>query len=134
MEKGEREVGSVINAWGLLGRGLRGIYRNRRVSSALSPISYLFLEPEGVLYLRVQRVFARDEALDASTTPIVSKRRPGSTTPTYGIPAELWPTVVQHVAEQKEPLRTVAASFGVSHETIRRIMLLVQRQCGQQKA
>ena len=50
---------------------------------------------------------------------------------TYGIPAELWSTVVQRVLEQKEPLRSVAAAYGVSHEMIRRIMLHVQKQGGQ---
>ncbi len=45
----------------------------------------------------------------------------GQNTP-YGIPAEHWPTVVHRVVEQKEPLRTVAAVYGVSHETIRRMM------------
>jgi len=42
--------------------------------------------------------------------------------------------VVQRVVEQKEPLRTVAAGYGVSHETIRRILLHVQQQRGQQEA
>jgi len=37
---------------------------------------------------------------------------------------------VQRVLEQKEPLHIVAAAFGVSHETIRRIMLDVQKQRG----
>ena len=46
----------------------------------------------------------------------------GPKQPNYGIPADLWPTVVQRVVEQKEPLRTVAAAYGVSHETIRRII------------
>ena len=39
---------------------------------------------------------------------------------------------MQRVVEQKDPLRTVAAAYGVSHETIRRIMLHVQKQRGQQ--
>jgi hypothetical protein len=42
--------------------------------------------------------------------------------------------VVQRVVEQKEPLRTVAAAYGVSHETIRRILLHVPKQRGQQDA
>ena len=54
--------------------------------------------------------------------------------PNYSIPAELWPTVVQRVVEQKEPLRIVAAAYGVSQETIRRIILHVQQQRGQQEA
>jgi Zn-dependent peptidase ImmA (M78 family) len=42
--------------------------------------------------------------------------------------------VVQRVVEQKEPLRTVAAAYGVSHETIRRILLHAHKQRGQQEA
>jgi Zn-dependent peptidase ImmA (M78 family) len=42
--------------------------------------------------------------------------------------------VVQRVVEQKEPLRTVAAAYGVSHETIRRLLLHIQKPFGQQEA
>ena len=42
--------------------------------------------------------------------------------------------MVQRVLEQQESLRTVAAAYGVSHETIRRILLVVQKQRGQQEA
>ena len=38
------------------------------------------------------------------------------------------------IVEQKELLRSVAAAYGVSHETIRRIMLHVQKQRGQKEA
>jgi hypothetical protein len=117
----------------LLGSGLKGIDRNRRVSNSLSPIFYLFLAPIGKLYLKVQELLDHDEAHDASPPPIVGKRRPGPKQPAYGIPAEHWPTVVHRVVEQKEPLRSVAAAYGVSHEAIRRIMLHVQKQRGQQE-
>jgi hypothetical protein len=59
------------------------------------------------------------------------QRQPGPKHPNYGIPTELWPIIVQRVVEQNEPLRSVAAAYGVSHETIRRIMLHVQKQRGQ---
>jgi len=42
--------------------------------------------------------------------------------------------VVQRVVEQNEPLRAVAAAYGVSPETIRRILLHVQKRRGQQEA
>jgi hypothetical protein len=100
------------------------------VSNALSPIFYLFLTPSGVLYLKVQQLLAHDETHDSSPPPIVSKWRPGPKQPKYGIPTEHWPTILQRVVEQKEPLRKVAAAYGVSHETIRRIMLHVQKQRG----
>jgi hypothetical protein len=41
---------------------------------------------------------------------------------------------MQRVVEQKEPLRTVAAAYSVSYETIRRILLHMHRQRGQQEA
>jgi len=40
---------------------------------------------------------------------------------------------MHRLVEQKEPLRTVAAAYGVSHETIRRIMHHVRKQRGQQE-
>ncbi|HEY6410240.1 MAG TPA: hypothetical protein VIY29_22525 [Ktedonobacteraceae bacterium] len=64
---------------------------------------------------------------------VIKHRRPGPKQLSYGIPTSEWPTVVQRVVEQKEPLRSVAADFGVSHETIRRLLLRVQRQHGQQE-
>ena len=104
------------------------------MSNALSPIFSLFLAPSGKLYLKVQQLLAHDETHDASPPPIVSKRRPEPKQPKYGIPAELWPAVVLRVVEQKKPLRTVAAAYGVSHETIRRMLLHAHLQRGQQDA
>jgi hypothetical protein len=104
------------------------------VSNALSPIFYLFLAPSGKLYLKVQHLLVQDKLVQSSNPPLLKRRRPGPKHPNYGIPTELWPTVVQRVVEQKEPLRTVAAAYGVSHETIRRIILHVQQQGGQQEA
>jgi hypothetical protein len=100
------------------------------VSSSLSPIFSLFLAPTGKLYLKVQDVLAHDEAHGVSPPPIVGKRRPRPKHPAYSISAEHWPTVVQRVVEQKEPLHVVAAAYGVSLKTIRRIMLHVQKQRG----
>src|SRR5579859_5423513 len=96
--------------------------RNRRVSATLSPILYLFLTPSGKLYLKVQHLLAEDELFQRSNPPLIKHRRPGPKHPKYGIPAEHWPTVVHRVMERKEPLRTVADAYGVSHETIRRLI------------
>jgi hypothetical protein len=104
------------------------------VSSSLSPIFYLFLAPSGKLYLKVQHLLKGDELFQRSNLPLLKHRRPGPKHPNYGIPAPVWPTVVHRVVEQKEPLRTVAADYGVSHETIRRIMHHVQNQRGQQES
>ena len=98
------------------------------MSNTLSPIFSLFLAPSGKLYLKVQHLLAGDELVQRSNPPFLKHRRPGPKHPNYGIPADLWPTVVQRVVEQKEPLRSVAAAYDVSHETIRRIVLHVQKQ------
>src|SRR5215471_7934776 len=103
------------------------------MSNSLSPIFSLFLIPSGVLYKKVQNLLAEDELAQRSNPPLLKHRRPGAKHPIYGIPAELWPTVVHRVVEQQEPLRTVAADFGVSHETIRRIMRHVKKQHGQRE-
>jgi hypothetical protein len=104
--------------------------RNRRVSSTLSPIFYLFLAPAGTLYLKVQQLLAHDKTHDASPPPLVGKRRPGPRQPNYAIPPEHWPTIIHRVVENNEPLRQVADEYGVSHETIRRIILRVKKQRG----
>ena len=104
------------------------------MSNTLSPIFYLFLAPSGKLYLKVQHLLSEDKLFQSSDPPLLKRRRTGPKQPNYGIPTELWPTVVQRVVERKEPLRTVAAAYDVSHETIRRIVLHVQKQCGQQEA
>ena len=104
------------------------------MSNSLSPIFYLFLAPSGKLYLKVQHLLAGDELVQSSHPPLLKRRRPGPKHSNYGIPADLWPTVVQRVVEQKEPLRTVAAAYDVSHETIRRIVFHIQKQRGQQEA
>ncbi len=104
------------------------------MSNTLSPIFYLFLAPSGKLYLKVQHLLAGDELVQSSNPPLLKRRRPGPKHPNYGIPTELWPMVVQRVVEQQEPLRTVAAAYGVSHETIRRIVLHVQKQQRQEGA
>jgi hypothetical protein len=104
------------------------------VSSTLSPIFYLFLAPSGKLYLKVHHLLAGDELFQGSNPPLLKHRRPGSKHPNYCIPAPVWPTIVHRVVEQQESLRAVAADYGVSHETIRRIMLHVQNQRGQQES
>jgi hypothetical protein len=103
------------------------------VSTTLSPIFYLFLVPSGKLYLKVHHLLAGDELLQRRNPPLLKRRRPGPKQPNYGLPADLWPTVVQRVVEQKEPLRSVAAAYDVSYETIRRVVLHVQKQREQQE-
>ena len=104
------------------------------MSSSLSPIFYLFLIPSGILYQKVQRLLAEDEAPEGSHPHVMKHLRPGPKRPIYGIPASEWPTVVRRVEEKKEPLRSVAAAYGASHETILRILRHVQQQRGKQEA
>jgi hypothetical protein len=82
----------------------------------------------------MQHLLAEDETPEGSHPPAIKHRRPGPKHPIYGIPTSEWPTVAQCVVEQKEPLRTVAAVYGVSHETIRRVLLHVANQRVQQDA
>jgi hypothetical protein len=80
------------------------------------------------LYQKVQRLLVEDETPEESHSPVLKHRRLGPKRITYGLPASEWPTVVQRVVERQESLRTVAAAFGVSPETIRRIVLHIQKQ------
>ena len=89
------------------------------MSGSLSPIFYLFFAPTRILYQKVQHLLAEDESTGQSHPPLLKRRRPGPKHPKYGIPIELWPIIVHRVVEQKELLRTVAAAYGVTHETIR---------------
>ena len=78
-----------------------------------------FVAPHGKLH---QRLLALEQML-GTLPPIVSaQQHPGPREPHHGIPAEEWPNVVRRVLEQHESLRHVAAAYGVSHETIRRIL------------
>ena len=72
-KRGDREVESTINAWGLLLSGQKATDRNRRVSSPLSPIYYLFLSPSGKLYQKVQHLLAEEERAEGSPPPVVIK-------------------------------------------------------------
>jgi len=82
----------------------------------------------------VQYLLAADETAQRSNPPHIKHRRPGPKHPNYGIPAEHWPMVMHRVVEQKEPLRTVAAAYGVSHETIRRLIRAAAKEHLQQEA
>ena len=54
--------------------------------------------------------------------PVVEiQRRPGPKDMPYGIPEAEWPVVLARV-ENHEPYRKVAADYGVSSETIRRLV------------
>jgi len=97
----------------------RGTDRNRRASNSLSPVLIHFVAPQGKLF---QYLLALEQLL-GSIPPIVSaQQHPGPCEPHQGIPAEEWPNVVRRVREHHESLRQVAAHYGVSHETVRRLL------------
>ena len=79
---------------------------------------YLFQLPSSTLYRKLRIVLSEIE------TPLVieTQRRPGPKDIPYGIPVEEWPTVLKRVLENHESYRTVAKDYGVSRETIRRLV------------
>jgi len=83
------------------------------------------------LYLKAQQLLVQGEAHVATHPPIVDKRPPGPKHPKYAVPAEHWRMIIYRVEENNESLRQVAVEYGVSHETIRRIMFYAQKQRGQ---
>lgn len=54
--------------------------------------------------------------------PALSQRRPGPVQSSRKIPAAEWPNVLRRVIENRESLRKVAGDYGVSYETVRRLV------------
>jgi response regulator of citrate/malate metabolism len=95
----------------------RGTDRNRRATTTLSPILYLFQLPTSTLYQKLQK------NLSEVDVPLVveTQRRPGPKDIPYGIPVEELPTVLARV-ENHASYRNIARDYGVSRETIRRLV------------
>jgi site-specific DNA recombinase len=91
--------------------------RNRRATTTLSPILYLFQIPTSTLSRKLQIVISEIEI----PSVIETQRRPGPKDIPYGIPVEEWPTVLARV-ENLESYRKIARDYGVSRETIRRLV------------
>jgi hypothetical protein len=53
---------------------------------------------------------------------------PGPKKHRYGIPPEEWQSIRRRVLENREPLRQVAGDYGVSYETVRRVILVTHKQ------
>jgi len=90
-----------------------------KATTTLSPILYLFHIPTSTLYQKLQIVLSQDVQAPQVIEP---QRRPGPKDIPYGIPVEEWPTVLKRVLENHESYRTVAKDYGVSRETIRRLV------------
>jgi hypothetical protein len=112
----------------LLGRGLKGIDRNRRASKSLSPTLTLFASPYGKLYLKMQLVIA--QAVINKTSFVIPSWGPDPKKPKQRIPPTEWPTVVGRITENHESLRTIAHDYEVSHETVRCIFLASRNKDG----
>src|SRR5215469_6099759 len=95
----------------------RGTDRNRRATSTLSPILYLFQLPSSTLSRKLLIT------LSVLETPLVieTQRRPGPKDIPYGIPGSEWPAVLARVGTH-ESYRKIAKDYGVSRETIRRFV------------
>ena len=85
---------------------------------SLSPILYLFQLPSSPLSLKLQIVLSQE-----GQPPLVieAQRRPGPKDIPYGIPVEEWPAVLARV-ENHESYRKIAADYGVSRETLHRLV------------
>jgi len=91
--------------------------RNRRATTTLSPILYLFQIPTSALARALQNVLS-----EMDIPPLVeTQRRPGPSDIPSGIPETQWHVVLARIAHH-ESYRTIAKDYGVSRETIRRLV------------
>jgi hypothetical protein len=84
-----------------------------------------FLAPHGKL---PQKLLALEHLLGSIPSLPSTQEHPGPCEPHHAIPPEAWLDVVHRVREHHEPFRQVATDYGVSHETIRRLL----RGCGKE--
>ena len=87
-----------------------------------------FHSPSGYLYKKLQQALTQLHADGSIPLPLVAGRRPGPAKPKHGIPPTEWLTVQRRVVENQEPLRRVARDYGVSYETVRRVVLTLRRK------
>ena len=78
-----------------------------------------FVAPHGKLF---QRLLALEQLLGSLPPLLTSQQHAGPREPHHSVPPEEWPNVVRRVIENHESLRRVAAGYGVSHETVKRIL------------
>jgi hypothetical protein len=86
-----------------------------------------FVAPHGKL---LQRLLVLEQLLGSIPPLLTPQQYAGPREPQYSISSEEWPNVVRRVIENHEALRHVAADYGVSHETVRRVL----RSCGKESA
>ena len=99
--------------------------RNRRASNHRS---HLFLVPLEKLFPgRNDLLVYRHPNTDLPDTSSLPQRQPGPNDPHWKIPATEW-HIVLHRIDQGEPLRKVASDYGVSYETVRRVIQAVEAE------
>jgi hypothetical protein len=108
--------------------------QNRRATSHRSHLALILLEkllahPNTILVLPsesnpacVQSDDPDHQALDHPVVISLHQRRPGPDAPPWKIPVAERPNVVRRVVENRESLSKVAEDYGVSYETIRRLV------------
>ena len=110
------------------------ILRNRRATSrrshlALIPLEKLFAHPDDILvytprsssdYAQADDPF--EQVLENPVVISFSQRHSRSDMLQWKIPRAEWPNAIRRVVENHEPLRKVAGDYGVSYETIRRMI------------
>ena len=100
------------------------IERNRWATSHLShlaliPLEKLFSEQDGILVYK--------HLPDQTELLPHAQHRPGPDDPHWKIATAEWSTVL-HRIDQGEPLRKGAGDYGVSQETIRRIIFAARKR------
>src|SRR6266481_4642092 len=87
---------------------VRGTERNRRATTTLSPILYLFQIPSSTLSQNLNIILSQDVQ---HLLVIETQRRPRPKDIPYGIPIDQWPMVLARV-DNHESYRKLAADYG----------------------
>src|SRR5437588_11272292 len=95
------------------------VEQNRRASTHRSHLSLIPLEK--LFPGRNDILVYRHPNIDLPDTSSLPQRRPGPDDPHWKIPATEWP-IVLHRIDQGEPLRKVQSDYGISYETVRRVI------------
>ena len=106
--------------------GHRAVGRSPRTVSYRSPLAGVLMSLQS--HANVDPApGSRADTLPLSVLPPRKQRRPGPATPRRGIPRDQWPDVLRHI-EHGDSLRQIAKSYGVSYETVRRVVRTARQQ------
>ncbi|GHO83298.1 hypothetical protein KSZ_13040 [Dictyobacter formicarum] len=101
--------------------------RNRR---ALNHQSHLALIPIDQLFSGCGNIFISakavcEQAIEKPALISSSQYNLEPAEPKRKIPVSEWPSIFRRIVENQEPLRKVAGDYGVSYETVRRIVQMM---------